>query len=370
MAKYKIINSAIIPVALLCSLMTCPSYAVQNASLSDTRLHGGYAAAGFLNGQNQQFFAGMVSEMYPDSNFDSEINSPVYIAMLSQSADLMTSEMHNTLDVHLQQQRLQHTEAGKFSVFGGYSGGNTQEKYKTWKGENRTTHTSPSHNFSLGMGYQFTDNWQGGVLFSAHEQHVNSSGFSYSFDSTMSTAYSQLTFMDKGWINADFHYALLDYGDTVRKYRQMNENHYEEGKTSGYQSGVRVQGGWNFSLSEHFSTGPVVSYAMDKTQVKAFTERHKGDNSMHFDDDTRYSKIGSFGWRFESKNLPLNPWAQVMYSHQFDDVTTGHNNWGDAAAGVSVPLGKNVNVYAGMSTVSGQNYHHPAIWNAGINMTF
>ncbi len=142
-------------------------------------------------------------------------------------------------------------------------------------------------------------------------------------------------------------------------------------------------------LGSYVSTGPVASYALDYTQVDGYKEEGNSSTSMRFGDQTLHSQIGAVGWRIDSKDLLINPWAQVSYNHQFGDsdsaVTAGlkstrtaftrssdssDDNWIDMAVGASVPLGTSVNAFAGVSAVTGNSDRHQVTWNVGLNARF
>lgn len=315
----------------------------------------------------------------------SVLEAPEKVAQLSAAAGMMNRDMHSTLDGHLQLQRIHPAQAGKLTVFGGYAGERLKAKSLNW-----IDASSPSRNLSLGLGYQFTDNLQSGILLSQHNHRLGSSNdFNFWLNGNQAALYSQFTLSDQAWIDADLHYAWLNYNNIKRQIHLGPATRTENGNSKGNQTGMRVQAGWNFSLNKHFVTGPISRYSLTKTQVKGYREDGNASTTMRFADQTLRSQIGSFGWQIEGKNLPVNPWIRVLKSHQFGDTTTSlrgglkltgtgftrvvnssDKNWIDTAAGINIPLGKSVNAYSGISTVSGKRHYHPVSWNAGFNVAF
>ncbi|WP_350262450.1 autotransporter domain-containing protein (plasmid) [Pantoea sp. BJ2] len=313
------------------------------------------------------------------------LDAPAQVAALSQSPLMMARDTQNTLDGHLQQQRQQPASAGKFTVFGGYAGQHVDYQGDSWSDGNANT-----TNLTLGIGYQFTDNWQTGVLFSnTNQRQEPSSNYDYKLRGNLVALYSQLTVFDQGWINADLHYADLDFDSIERDIHIGPAKRTEQGSTSGKLLGMRVQTGWTLPITENLSTGPVASYALDYGRVGGYSENSDSSTAMRYSDQTTHSQIGSVGWRIDSKQWVVNPWAQVSYNHQFGDtdstvraglkstrtsfersVEARDKNWLDLSLGANVPLGETVNAFAGVSTVGGNSDYHQVTWNVGVNATF
>jgi len=313
------------------------------------------------------------------------LDAPAQVAALSQSPLMMASDMQNTLDGHLQQQRQQPASSGKFTVFGGYAG-----QHVDYQGDSWSNGDANSANLTLGIGYQITDNWQTGVLFSnSNQRQKPSSDYDYKLRGNLVALYSQLTVLDQGWINADLHYADVDFDSIERDIHIGPAQRTEQGSTSGKLLGMRVQTGWTLPLSENLSTGPVASYALDYGRVGGYSENSNSSTAMRYSDQTTHSQIGSLGWRIDSKQWIVNPWAQVSYNHQFGDtdstvraglkstrtsfersVEARDKNWLDVSVGANVPLGETVNAFAGVSTVGGNSDYHQVSWNVGLNATF
>lgn len=315
----------------------------------------------------------------------SVLNAPLQVAALSQAPAMLVGDAHNTLDGHLQQQRQQSADAGEFTLFGGYAG-----QRRDFRGNSLQDGDATSATGTVGVGYQLSDNWQAGAMLSTtSERQQPSSRFDYRLRGNMVALWSQFSDPDGGWINADVHYADLDFDHIARQIRLGPATRTEKGSSNGSLMGMRLQTGWDLPLGRYVSTGPMASYALDYTQVDGYKETGNSSTAMRFGDQTLHSQIGSLGWRIDTKALPINPWAQVSYNHQFGDsdsaVTAGlkstrtaftrssasrDDNWVDMAVGASVPLGTSVNAFAGVSAVAGNSDTHQVSWNVGLNARF
>ncbi|WP_215787759.1 autotransporter outer membrane beta-barrel domain-containing protein [Pantoea dispersa] len=313
------------------------------------------------------------------------LDAPAQVAALARAPLMLSRDMQNTLDGHLQQQRQQPASAGQVSVFGGYAG-----QHIDYRGDSLLNGDANTGSLTLGLGYQFTDNWQAGLLLSSTAQHQHPSAhYDYKLRGNLLVLYSQLTLLEQGWINADVHYADLDFDSIERRINIGPATRTEQGSSSGKMLGLRVQTGWDLPLGEHLSTGPVASYALDYVRAGGYSENGDSSTAMRFSDQTLHSQIGALGWRIDSKQWPVNPWAQLTYNHQFGDtqnavraglkstqtgfvrsVSAGDKNWLDMSLGASVPLGETVNAFAGVSAVGGNSAYHQLSWNIGLNATF
>lgn len=313
------------------------------------------------------------------------LDAPAQVAALARAPLMLSRDMQNTLDGHLQQQRQQPASAGQVSVFGGYAG-----QHIDYRGDSLLNGDANTGSLTLGLGYQFTDNWQAGLLLSSTAQHQHPSAhYDYKLRGNLLALYSQLTLLEQGWINANVHYADLDFDSIERRINIGPATRTEQGSSSGKMLGLRVQTGWDLPIGEHLSTGPVASYALDYVRAGGYSENGDSSTAMRFSDQTLHSQIGALGWRIDSKQWPVNPWAQLSYNHQFGDtqnavraglkstqtgfvrsVSAGDKNWLDMSLGASVPLGETVNAFAGVSAVGGNSAYHQLSWNIGLNATF
>lgn len=347
------------------------------------------STAGFSSQQNYLF----ADRLHPSpavhaiiaDYIQSILDAPAQVAVLTQAPLAMLHDMHNTLDGHLQQQRKQPIEAGQFTVFGGYAGQHARNKNDVFNDGDTDT-----ANLSVGIGYQLSESWQAGALLSTASQRQHPSDrYDYRLRGNMVALWSQLQLMDRLWLNADVHYADLDYDAIERRITLGPATRTEQGSSGGKLMGLRVQTGWDLPLGEVITTGPVASYALDYVQADAYQERGDSSSAMRFSDQTRHAQIGAAGWRIDTKGLWINPWAQVSYNHQFGDtdsaVSAGlkstrttfrrtsagqDKDWVDMAVGANVPFGETVTAFAAVSTVVGARDYHDVTWNLGLSARF
>lgn len=347
------------------------------------------STAGFSSQQNYLF----ADRLHPSpavhaiiaDYIQSILDAPAQVAVLTQAPLAMLHDMHNTLDGHFQQQRKQPIEAGQFTVFGGYAGQHARNKNDVFNDGDTDT-----ANLSVGIGYQLSESWQAGALLSTASQRQHPSDrYDYRLRGNMVALWSQLQLMDRLWLNADVHYADLDYDAIERRITLGPATRTEQGSSGGKLMGLRVQTGWDLPLGEVITTGPVASYALDYVQADAYQERGDSSSAMRFSDQTRHAQIGAAGWRIDTKGLWINPWAQVSYNHQFGDtdsaVSAGlkstrtsfrrtsagqDKDWVDMAVGANVPLGETVTAFAAVSTVVGARDYHDVTWNLGLSARF
>lgn len=344
---------------------------------------------GFSGTQNYLFADGLhpspaVHALIADY-IQSILDAPAQVAALSQAPLAMIRDVHNTLDGHLQQQRHQPGNAGQFVLFGGYASQHTDNSGGSYQDGDATT-----HNLTLGVGYQLTDNWQlGALLSSANDRRQPSSHYDYRLRGQLAALWSQVTLFDQGWFNAEVHYADLDVDDIERRVMLGPASRIEQGNTDGKLLGMRAQAGWDLPLGSYLTTGPMVSYALDYGRIAGYREQGNSSSAMRFSDQTTHSQIGAVGWRIDSQQLPVNPWAQVSYNHQFGDTDTavtaglkttrtafsrtvraGDNDWLDIAVGANVPLGQQISAFAAVSTVADASDYHEVTWSLGVNARF
>lgn len=347
------------------------------------------STAGFSSQQNYLF----ADRLHPSpavhaiiaDYIQSILDAPAQVAVLTQAPLAMLHDMHNTLDGHLQQQRKQPIEAGQFTVFGGYAGQHARNKNDVFNDGDTDT-----ANLSVGIGYQLSESWQAGALLSTASQRQHPSDrYDYRLRGNMVALWSQLQLMDRLWLNADVHYADLDYDAIERRITLGPATRTEQGSSGGKLMGLRVQTGWDLPLGEVVTTGPVASYALDYVQAGAYQERGDSSSAMRFSDQTRHAQIGAAGWRIDTKGLWINPWAQVSYNHQFGDtdsaVSAGlkstrtsfrrtsagqDKDWVDMAVGANLPFGETVTAFAAVSTVVGARDYHDVTWNLGLSARF
>ncbi|OTA19541.1 outer membrane esterase [Xenorhabdus beddingii] len=228
-------------------------------------------------------------------------NAPLQVIALNSINRIPVTNTLSSLDGHLQQLRNGHHAQGKIGVFGGYTG------------NNNTT-------LVLGSDYQLTDNLLLGVTLSRYRNEQDAtSNFSYSATAHVVTAYTQWNYDDNGWVNGDLHYSRTHYDSLTRAIQLGSATRRETGSTTGKQWGAHITAGWNIPVTPYLSTSPIVQYAWDKGTINGYRESGKNSTSMHFGEQRYNSKVGSIGWRVDTQLGRFNPYASILFNHQFDD---------------------------------------------------
>lgn len=361
--------------------MACPP-GVSAAACSST-------ATGF---SNQQAFL-FADRLHPSpathlliaDYIQSVLDAPAQVAALNQATLAMSRDARATLDSHLQQQRHANPQ-GSFSVYGGYAGQHNDYKGDLAAGEGDAT----THNLTLGMDYQLTDSWLVGTLVSgSRDNQQPTPHYDYKMRGWLVAAYSEISFFDNGWVNADAHYASASYDRIKRSVTLGPATRTEKGETDGTQLGARLTTGWDFPVNTALTTGPMAQYALDYSSVDGYQEQGNSSTAMRFDDQNYHSRIGALGWRVDSQLGWINPWAEVSYNHQFGDnvwraggglkstqtsfsrdSAEQDTNWVDVTVGAHIPVGDSVAAFASVSQTGGLSSGEQFMYNLGVSARF
>ena len=312
------------------------------------------------------------------------LDAPQKVGALSSASTAMLGDAQSTLDGNLQQFR-ENGPQGDLSTFFGYAG--QHDNFKDDRSNNGNANTT---NFTFGVGYNVTDDWQIGFLYSNSNNREKPSGdFNYKLRGNLFGLYSQYRYLEHGWVNGDVHYADLDFDSINRSFNLGSLRRTEQGSANGKDIGFRIQTGWDLPITDYLSTSPVIGYSMDYTHVGGFSEEGNASTAMKFSSQETHTQTGSVGWRVDTKNLPVNPWAQVKYNHAWGDtdsrvragikttqtsfetpVPERDKNWVDVSVGANVPLGPVINAYASVSTIASNSEYSNVGWNVGLSATF
>ncbi|MBD2781836.1 autotransporter outer membrane beta-barrel domain-containing protein [Xenorhabdus szentirmaii] len=228
-------------------------------------------------------------------------NAPFQVMVLNQANRLPVKNVLAYLDTHLQQLRNARTPKGKIGIFGGY----------TDNGDNT---------FTLGSDYQLTDNFLLGATLSHYRKEQSSiSDFSYDGRGYVLAAYGLWNYNKQGWLSGDVHYSRTHYDSLIRSIQLGQALRTESGTTSGKQWGWRITAGWTIPVTDYLSTSPILQYAWDKGGVYGYRESGNSSSAMHFSAQGYQSRIGSMGWRIDTQLGRFNPYALILFNHQFND---------------------------------------------------
>ncbi|AOM39829.1 autotransporter outer membrane beta-barrel domain-containing protein [Xenorhabdus hominickii] len=228
-------------------------------------------------------------------------NAPLQVMVLNQINRMPVTAAQSSLDGHLQQLRNGSNAQGEIGVFGGYTG------YR-------------NNTFTLGSDYQLTDNFLLGATVSRYRDEQNtSSDFTYADTAHVVTAYALLNYYHKGWLSGDVHYSHANYDSLIRTIQLGKATRREIGSTTGNQWGVRITAGWNIPITNYLTTSPILQYVWDKGSISSYRESGNNSTSMHFGDQNYNSQSGSVGWSLDTQLGSFNPYASILFNHQFDN---------------------------------------------------
>lgn len=314
------------------------------------------------------------------------LDGPAQVVALNQATAAMARDSRATLDSRLQQLRSGGNPQGALGVFGGYAGQHYDYAANAMAGDGHAT----THNLTVGVDYQLTDGWlMGGLISVSNDDQQPSGRYEYKARGLLIAAFTALDVFDRGWVNADLHYAALDY-DAIHRHVQLGGlTRRETGATSGKQWGARVTAGYDFTLTSYLTTGPMAQFAWDYSNVSGYQEDGDDSTAMRFHDQTYHSQIGALGWRVDSQFGTFNPYAEVSYQHQFGDDgyrasgglkstqtsfsrdTAGQDkNWIDVTVGANLPLTDRVAAFATVSQTGGLSSGEQLMYNVGVSARF
>ncbi|MGO4745952.1 autotransporter outer membrane beta-barrel domain-containing protein [Serratia quinivorans] len=314
------------------------------------------------------------------------LDGPAQVVALNQATAAMARDSRATLDSRFQQLRNGDNPQGALGVFGGYAGQHYDYSSNLAAGEGNAT----THNLTVGVDYQLTDGWLIGALISgSNDDQQPSSRYDYKARGLLFSAFTALELFEHGWVNADLHYATMDYDDIRRSMQLGALTRTETGSTDGKQWGARVTAGYDFPVTSYLTTGPMAQFAWDYSNVSGYSEDGNDSTAMRFNDQTYHSQIGALGWRLDSKFGLFNPYAEVSYQHQFgDDVyraggglkstqtsftrdsANQDKNWVDVTLGANMPLTDQVAAFATVSQTGGLSSGEQFMYNVGVSARF
>jgi len=314
------------------------------------------------------------------------LDGPAQVVALNQATAAMARDSRATLDSRFQQLRSGENPQGSLGVFGGYAGQHYDYSSNLAAGDGNAT----THNLTVGVDYQLTGGWLIGALISgSNDDQQPSSRYDYKARGLLFSAFTALDLFENGWVNADLHYATMNYDDIRRSMQLGALTRTETGSTDGKQWGARITAGYDFPVTSYLTTGPMAQFAWDYSNVSGYSEDGNDSTAIGFNDQTYHSQIGALGWRLDSKFGLFNPYAEVSYQHQFgDDVyraggglkstqtsftrdsASQDKNWVDVTLGANMPLTDQVAAFATVSQTGGLSSGEQFMYNVGVSARF
>ncbi|MHA7844685.1 autotransporter outer membrane beta-barrel domain-containing protein [Serratia sp. D1N4] len=314
------------------------------------------------------------------------LDGPAQAVALNQATAAMARDSRATLDGRFQQLRSGSNPQGSLGLFGGYAG----QRYDYSANLVVDDGDATTHNLTLGVDYQLTDDWLiGALLAGSNDDQQPSSRYEYKARGLLFSAFSSLSLFEQGWVNADVHYMTMNYDDIRRSMQLGSLTRTETGSTSGKQWGARVTGGYDFPLTSYLTTGPMAQFAWDYSNVSGYSEDSNDSTAMRFNDQTYRSQIAALGWRLDAQLGVVNPYAEVSYQHQFgDDVyraggglkstqtsftrdsASQDKDWVNMTLGANMPLTDRVAAFTSVSQTGGLSSGEQFMYNVGISARF
>ncbi|WP_391595559.1 autotransporter outer membrane beta-barrel domain-containing protein [Yersinia massiliensis] len=314
------------------------------------------------------------------------LDGPTQVVALTQATAAIARDTRATLDSRFQQLRTGKNPPNALGIFGGYAGQRYDYSANLTAGNGHAT----THNLSVGVDYQLTNRWLIGALISgSNDNQKPSTRYDYSARGFLFSAFTALDILDHGWVNADLHYATMNYDDIQRSMQLGPLTRTENGDTHGKQWGARLTAGYDIPITPYLTTGPITQFSLDYSNVSGYSEQSNSSTAMHFNDQTYHSQIGAIGWRLSGQFSHFSPYAEVLYQHQFgDDVYRAggglkstqtqfvrntakqDNNWLDMTLGASLPLTDQLTAFASISQTGNLSSGEQFRYNIGFSALF
>jgi outer membrane lipase/esterase len=223
----------------------------------------------------------------------SVLTAPGEIAMLSEMGmDDMQSHWRAAHPVMRSNRWMTTTDAGKYTVWGGLSGGESERD--TDFGD---TSTNEIFQYDLGFNYRFSDGWYlGGMLSRAqNELDFDDSDSSYDMDSLSFSLISGVRGA-RWFFEGALSYSDLDYDDMQRSFSLGPVlERTEKSDTSGETYGLLLNAGYNLLNSQRYRFGPMVGYDYINVEVDEFTEKGDSATALVVDDQKTITSIWNLG---------------------------------------------------------------------------
>lgn len=315
----------------------------------------------------------------------SVIDAPYYATTLSKALESANDEHRAFLEGQLQSLRTNPTEE-KVSVFGGYSGKYRHAKSSNSDLDGRDTSNSGNIGFSIQAAPWLA---VGGMMSAGAGDFKVSDHYKYDYNGKVMSLFMQATADNGLWGNLDTSFGDMDLNGISRKIQLGKAVRTEKGSTQASSFGVALNLGYDFSVTDYLTTGPVIGYSYDKYKVDGYRERGNNSTSMHFGDQRHELNTVSAGWRIDTRTLPVNPYFEVSYHRNFNDdpisVAGAVNStatsftrqgaeiqkeWVNAKLGASAKLTDKLGLFGVVNYNGGNNSSDEVNYSVGVNYIF
>lgn len=316
----------------------------------------------------------------------SVIDAPLRVAGLSQGINNIQSDRRLFLDTQLQKHRME-SSVPKVTVFGGYSG-----KYSRIKDNNLLTGGKGlASNGHIGFALQPVKGITVGGMFSSGRSHFKSSDlFKYQYTSTSMTLFGQIVNDNGLWGNIDLSSSSARFDHIQRGVKLGTAIRQEQGQTRGRFSGISLNTGLDFFLTPNITTGPLLGFSYDRSKINGYHEKETNSTSMKFGHQEQARKNITAGWRFDMRNLSVNPYLHLTYRHesgtsagkitaslkstgtQFwrDTDLVKPRQWREAKLGMYSVLSNHLSTYAAVNLSNSNDNYTLINYATGLNYSF
>lgn len=141
--------------------------------------------------------------------------------------------------------------------------------------------------------------------------------------------------------------------------------------------------GWNFPVTNHITTGPVVAWRYDGSAPNMYNEFGDSATTQSLTDPLWHASVSSLGWRVDSRFGDLRPWAQISVNQQFGEnvwksqsglyrltAANQYGNWMDVTLGADMLLNPHLAAYASMSQSENETWGQNYLYSMGVSARF
>ncbi|WHQ75461.1 autotransporter [Pantoea sp. Lij88] len=148
--------------------------------------------------------------------------------------------------------------------------------------------------------------------------------------------------------------------------------HSETGSVGTTPLGKRYRAGVDMPIAPSLTTGPVAQYAVDPQQMNCL--------QCDYSDQQSREQSASVGWRIDSQQGWISPWAQLSYHYLMADSpqnprhettnSTDQSNGIDVSIGAQMPLNDNLAAFASFSQSEALNNQDQQLYTFGFSASF
>ena len=148
--------------------------------------------------------------------------------------------------------------------------------------------------------------------------------------------------------------------------------HSETGSVGTTPLGKRYRAGVDMPIAPSLTTGPVAQYAVDPQQMNCL--------QCDYSDQQSREQSASVGWRIDSQQGWISPWAQLSYHYLMADApqsprreaTNGSDQSDgiDLSIGAQMPLNDKLAAFASFSQSEALNNDEQQLYSFGFSASF